>query len=516
MQIKSEFKTSNETSTPSIEYVIEALRQDIHNIRAGNNSQDNCAYLTTYLLNLLNHYFYSAERPTAMPSANSSASDTNTEVIIKSEDGVDCVWEAIALRMPGNLHFELPPVEIEQYDLIRNEITPIVVLDNNRVFKKPVDLTQKDLNYILREEALTNGGMAYGHIALASIDVNEAGHMFVFVANEKRVIYIDAQLYNGITKKGDPFFFSIHKPYCFKKDINSIKQNDVIFSNRCFYLVHNHRKVSTLSLFDTNFVTIDSEAALIASYESNNSANQKKQAKKKQNRLINVITENSSTLPDEAISEVRLKKRVTSKSPSPRNQYVNAITGELSELTGKDLEYAKRLKRVVSKNTFFYGRQNVDAITGNLSPLTGAALDAAKADKSVISRSAFHKRKLKSRQKVDAITGELSTLSGHELMEAKRAKLVISRDTFNKRYTNNKFPKQNKRTIVEATTITDNTLTTEEITGESLLNNIGLFNKPRCVGQVENNEIDLCGEASPSLSNGKAISHRNCSNTGCV
>ena len=101
-------------------------------------------------------------------------------------------------------------------------------------------------------------------------------------------------------------------------------------------------------------------------------------------------------------------------------------------------------------------------------------------------------------------------------MEAKRAKLVISRDTFNKRYTNNKFPKQNKRTIVEATTITDNTLTTEEITGESLLHNIGLFNKPRCVGQVENNEIDLCGEESPSLSNGKAISYINCSNTGCV
>lgn len=420
MQTKLEINPFETKTLISIRTLAEQLVDDIKIARKNNNSQNNCAHLTRYLLQLLDHYVYSEEKPTQKPSTSSSRSMINTVVNIKNVNGIDVVWDAFALRASPSL--SLQQIDTENYT------------NNEQIPKTPVELDQDDLNAILRKEAQKIGDIVYGEIGLASVKVNKAGHQFVFLADEREVIYIDAQLYDGIKKEGNPLFTDIRKKFYFRGD-QAPGNNQ--FSTRCFYLpcvVTQKRYPQDSSLYrqtpptmsfsdkaDSNMLlTIDTKESL-CSFSSTHLKIQSTLKKGIDSSESHLQTPSPLTLNSFVIVEEKRSDTTAEKNDFRKNvQFVDAQTGRPTQFTGELLQAAIKEKAVILRTTY-RARQLVDAETGILTQLEGDELKAAVEAKTVIFKCTYQKRKL-----VDATTGKVTQLTGEALKEAQEQGLVMT------------------------------------------------------------------------------------------
>ncbi len=100
----------------------------------------------------------------------------------------------------------------------------------------------RQMNAVLQQAAQHNGGIVYGCIFTAppmmdSVQEIQSGHTLAFYAMSQQVLYIDAQLYDGMTQQGIPIFTQLDDVYNFKSQVKH--SNRRIFEDYCAFQIFN-------------------------------------------------------------------------------------------------------------------------------------------------------------------------------------------------------------------------------------------------------------------------------------
>jgi hypothetical protein len=177
------------------------------------------------MLNLFHHYFHGVEkplRPTTESSSSIAASALYT-AFIKTENTQLETTVNFALNHGNN---PLPPAMIPLIDLNTNTEHQVLDVDGHplRTTVNSFDELHSQLVNDLKRDPTK---YVYGQIASSSTHKERPGHVFVYLACEGDVFYIDPQCYNGITRKGEPIFNHL-----------ALKQNYKQFKKQVYFLEH--------------------------------------------------------------------------------------------------------------------------------------------------------------------------------------------------------------------------------------------------------------------------------------
>lgn len=155
--------------------------------RDGNNSEENCTYLTLYAIHVMSSLL---SRLPFRPEIVSTGSFNGS-------------GQYLSLK-PVNL-FEKNYTGITQLNIANIRVYHA---NTHTTFIKNSVSHPSKLNATLMEDAKNHGGIIYGDIGLTACTetATSTGHVLAFIANEKNVYYIDGHLYDGITKKGSTVF----------------------------------------------------------------------------------------------------------------------------------------------------------------------------------------------------------------------------------------------------------------------------------------------------------------------
>lgn len=230
MQVKCEYSFSE----------IQAdLAKKIKDIRKGDNSQDNCVYLTEYCLKLIEQIVFGKTECVEPPKKKSSVPLYNNQVLIKEELFENKIQSSVAIRGDEGVYAMLPAENYAIFDLTNNTERHFLDIDSSTVSRKKAE-TPEALDISLREHARHVNGWVFGHIVFAAIDIHQPGHMIAYLASQDQVLYLDGQLYDGEKEEGEPVFTSLQSYYQFGSSSSSSKSSSQTkgFQSNCFYLEH--------------------------------------------------------------------------------------------------------------------------------------------------------------------------------------------------------------------------------------------------------------------------------------
>lgn len=230
--------------------------------REGNNASLNCGYLTDYALESLKAILTNKEITEKIVSTDDSISVTTTtihreNVSIKTQSGkkrakASFVTSSSPLPTSIGLYAQLPFPSHYIVDTETGKEAPVINLTGNTIYRHRVDDPSK-LNHLLMEQAKREGRIIIGDIAFARPITRSIprgpGHVVAFCASPDQIFYIDGQLYNGITKQGDPIFTDFRDAltsdgsrafYFYNEDNIPKGQTGNLFQSMCFYLVYGY------------------------------------------------------------------------------------------------------------------------------------------------------------------------------------------------------------------------------------------------------------------------------------
>lgn len=240
----------------------ERIRVLMKNTRAGSDAHLNCGYLTEYALEMLKAILTNEEIKERMVVIDDSDTVTTSSVsretiTIKTESGkrrakTSYVTSSAPRPAATGLHAHLPFPSHYLVDTETGLEAPVINLEGNTIYRHRVE-DPSLLHQLLTEQAKREGRMIYGDVAFAP-PINRSrphgvGHVLAFCASPEQVFYIDAQLYNGITKKGEPVFDDLktalnstgERAFYFYNEDNLPKGHiEYLFQPMCFYLVYGY------------------------------------------------------------------------------------------------------------------------------------------------------------------------------------------------------------------------------------------------------------------------------------
>lgn len=118
---------------------------------------------------------------------------------------------------------------------------PIIAVDS--YYERHAPYTEIEAA-LIKEASQADCKIAIGTIGLERKIQKEIGHLLVYYATEKKVIYIDCQAFDGETLEGDPIIeTTLRKEFYFDGDINPNRRSkEDCFCPRVFYTPMNHAR----------------------------------------------------------------------------------------------------------------------------------------------------------------------------------------------------------------------------------------------------------------------------------
>lgn len=212
------------------------ILKEVKILRGKSTAKSNCAQLVEGLMRYFRSGIHSTQpAKTRAASINAGGHETvpgislpapavKIEPIQETSEASDCVQQSLVYYNETGLNSMIPLPVHYQEDNTSGAVQSYVDLTAHYTTQTRVSYTT--LNERLLKEADNNGGVAYGTLTLIS-PCDECDHVIAFYATRHKVLYIDAQLYNGKTGKGHPIFETLPSIYDFSS-----------YSEDCFYLVH--------------------------------------------------------------------------------------------------------------------------------------------------------------------------------------------------------------------------------------------------------------------------------------
>src|SRR3990167_3199843 len=222
--------------------------------RHGNDAQTNCGYLTDYAIETLCALLNGQIPVEKIAETKNSAAVTPTHVVhrrtpVKKETGAtnQSIQTVSSFPLPANtgLHAHLPPVTAPHITIETGQHSEVVDLDSEKIQR--ICVPHRDLKAKLINEAKLKNAILYGDIAFARPENTPVGHVIAFCASPDTAFFIDGQLFNGITQKGNPVFDELttakasqsdERAFYFQDEKVPATSRGNVFQSNCFYLIY--------------------------------------------------------------------------------------------------------------------------------------------------------------------------------------------------------------------------------------------------------------------------------------